>query len=175
MKRLGIVIGIFVLIAALAYPVFAWGPGWGRGYNMKGKWGGGQGYCWQYDRGYANLNPEQQTKLGELNQKFSNETATLRNKIWAKSDELNTVLNAPDPDTGKAKALQREISDLRSQLAEQHLAFEIERRKIAPNAGSVSRYGKGYGRHMRSYGPGTGYGPNMQGYGPGYGPGTCWN
>lgn len=175
MKRLGIIIGIFVLIAAIAYPVFAWGPGWGRGHHMKGNRGGGQGYCSQYDRGYASLDPEQQTKLGELDQKFSNETATLRNKMWEKSGELNTALNAPDPDTEKAKALQKEISDLRSQLAEQHLAFEIERRKIAPNAGSAGRYGKGYGRHMRSYGPGTGYGRHMRGYGPGYGPGTCWN
>ena len=131
----------------IAYPVFAWGPGW----DMIGNWGGGQGYCWQYDKGYSDLNPEQQSKLDQLNQEFSNKTATLRNKIWAKSDELNTVLNAPDPDTEKAKALQREISDLRSQFTEHQLAFEIEKRKIAPDAAASfgSRYGKGYGRNMR--------------------------
>lgn len=166
MKRLGIVIGSVALIAAIAYPVFAWGPVRG----MIGNRGGGQAYCWQYDKGYGDLSPEQQSKLDQLNQEFSNKTATLRNNIWAKSDELNTVLNAPNPDTEKAKALQREISETRTQLAEYQLALEIEERKIAPNAaGYGSRYGKGYGRNMRSYGR------HMQGYGSGQGPRTCWN
>ena len=162
MKRLGILTGIILLIAAIAYPVFAHGPGWSRGHHMLGDWGGGPGYCWQYDRRGSNLTAEQKTRLDQLTQKFSEKTAPLRDKIWAKSDELNTVLNSPDPDTEKAKTLQREISDLRSQLAEHRLAFKIEERKINPNFRSGGGYGKGYGRHMR-------------GYGPGYGPGSCWN
>jgi Spy/CpxP family protein refolding chaperone len=176
MKRLGIAIGIILLIAAIAYPVFGHGPGWGRGDRMAGNWGGGPGYCWQYDKGNTNLTPEQQTRLDQLTQEFSKKTGTLRNEIWAKSDELNTVLNATDPDTEKAKALQREISDLRSQLAEHQLAFEIEGRKVNPDFRSGGGYGKGYyGRHMGGYGPGKGYGRHMRGYGPGNGPGTCWN
>lgn len=175
MKKLGIAIGIVALIAVIAYPVFGHGPGWGRGNNMTGNRGGGPGYCWQNDKGNTNLTPEQQTRLDQLTQEFSKKTATLKNKIWAKSDELNTVLNATDPDTEKAKALQREISDLRSQLADHQLAFEIEERKIDPNFRSGNGYGKGYGRHMRGYGPGKGYGRHMRGYGPGNGPGTCWN
>ena len=175
MKRLGIAIGIVVLIAAIAYPVFGHGPGWGRGNQMAGNGGGGPGYCWQNDKGNTNLTPEQQTRLDQLTRKFSTKTATLTNEIWAKSDGLNTVLNAPDPDTEKAKALQGEISDLRSRLAEHQLAFEIEGRKIDPNFRSGGGYGKGYGRHMGGYGPGTGYGRHMRGYGPGNGPGTCWN
>ena len=176
MKKLVIVIGSVMLIAVIAYPVFAWGPcGGGRGNHMKGNWGGGQGYCRQYDKGYGDLSPEQQNKLNQLNKNFLNKTATLRNNIWGKSDELNTALNATDPDIEKAKALQREISDLRSQLAEHKLVLEIEGRKIAPNAFSGSRYGKGYRRPMRGCGPGTGYGRHMQGYGPGQGPGRCWN
>jgi Spy/CpxP family protein refolding chaperone len=175
MKRLWILIGIIFLIAAIAYPVFGHGPGWGRGHNMTGSWGGGPGYCRQYDKGDTSLTPEQQTTLDQLTQKFSKKTASLRNEIWAKSDELNTVLNTPDPDTEKAKALQREISDLRSQLAEHQLAFEIEERKINPAFRSGGGYGKGYGRHMKGYGPGKGYGRHMRGYSPSYGPGSCWN
>jgi len=175
MKRLGIVIGIVALIAVIAYPVFGHGPGWGRGNNMTGNRGGGPGYCSQYDNRNTNITPEQQTRLDQLTLEFSKKTTTLRNEIWAKSDELNTVLNSPDPDIEKAKALQREISDLKSRLAEHQLAFEIEERKIDPNFRSGNGYGKGYGRHMRGYGPGKGYGRHMRGYGPGNGPGTCWN
>ena len=175
MKKLGIAIGIVALIAAIAYPVFGHGPGWGRGNHMTDNRGGGPGYCWQNDKGDTNLTSEQQTRLDRLNQEFSKKTATLKNKIRAKSDDLNTVLNATDPDIEKAKALQREINDLRSQLAEHQLAFEIEERKIDPDFRSGRGYGKGYGRHMRGYGPGKGYGRHMRGYGPGNGPGTCWN
>jgi Spy/CpxP family protein refolding chaperone len=175
MKRLGIVIGIVALMAVIAYPVFGHGPGWGRGNHMTGNWGGGPGYCWQYDKRDLNLTPEQQTSLDQLTREFSKKTDTLRNEIWAKSDELNTVLNAPDPDAEKAKTLQKEISDLRSRLAEHQLAFEIESRKIDPDFRSRGGYGKGDGRHMGGYGPGKGYGRHMRGYGPGNGPGTCWN
>jgi Spy/CpxP family protein refolding chaperone len=176
MKRLGIVIGIILLIAAIAYPVFGHGPGWAKKHPMLDNRGGGPGYCWQYDRRDSNLTSEQRTRLDQLSQKFSEKTAPLRDKIWAKSDELNTVLNSPEPDTEKAKALQREISELRSQLAEHRLAFEIEERKINPDFRSGGRYGKGYGRHMKGYGSGKGYGRHMRDYGPGYGPGgSCWN
>ena len=176
MKRFGIIFGIVVLIAAIAYPVLAWGPGWGRGYKMTGNWGGGQGYCWRFDKGYGNLTQEQQSALEQINRKFSNETATLRNRIQAKWGELNTVLSAPDPDAEKAMALQREISDLRSQLSEKQLAYQLEARKIAPGAYTGSGYRKGYRRHMMGYDPGMGYGSGMRGYGSsGRGPGPCWN
>jgi zinc resistance-associated protein len=110
--------------------------------------------------------------LDKLHQKFHDETAQLRNEIWTKSRELNTLLNSPNPDTEKAKALQKEISDLRAQLAEKRLNFKLEERKIVPEVRFGRGHGKGYyGHHMRGYGPGMGYGHHMGGYGPG----TCWN
>ena len=116
---------------------------------------------------------------------------------------MNTLLNAPDPDAEKAKALQKEIIDLRGKMAEKRLDFRLEARKINPDARFGRGYGKGYGRHMKGYGPraGMGYGRHMAGYGPradmgcgrhmkgygpragmgygrhmgGYGQGPCWN
>ncbi|MBW1704460.1 MAG: periplasmic heavy metal sensor [Deltaproteobacteria bacterium] len=171
MKRLAIVLGSLMLVAAIAYPVFAWGPGWGRGHHMMGPWGGGPGYPGQYGSGYGNLTREQQSKLDALDKKFYDETNNLRNEMWAKSTELNALLNTPNPDEAKAKALQKEITELRNKLAEKGLAYRLEARKIAPDAGP----GRGYGS-----GPGRGHGPGMMGYGPGPGghgpgPGYCWN
>ena len=187
MKRLAVILGSVMLVGAIAYPVFAWGPGMGRGQGISGNRSGGPGSCWRYDRGYSNLTQEQQSALGQLNEKYFNETEPLRNEIRAKSDEMNTLLNAPEPDAEKAKALQKEIIDLRGKMAEKRLDFRLEARKINPDARFGRGYGKGYGRHMKGYGPraGMGYGRHMEGYGPragmgqfnkgGYGRGPCWN
>ena len=44
MKRLAMILGSVLLIGALGYPVFAHGPGWGRGHhNMMGGSGHGMG------------------------------------------------------------------------------------------------------------------------------------
>ena len=194
MKRLAVILGSVMLVAAIAYPVFAWGPGMGRGQGqgISDNRGGGPGSCWRYDRGYSNLTQEQQSALGQLNEKYFNETEPLRNEIRAKSDEMNTLLNAPDPDAEKAKALQKEIIDLRGKMAEKRLDFRLEARKINPDErfgrGYGKGYGRGYGRHMKGYGPraSMGYERHMEGYGPragmgygrhmgGYGQGPCWN
>ena len=188
MKKLVIILGSVMLIAAIAYPVFAWGPGMGRGQGFLGNRGGGPGYCWRYDRGDSNLTQEQQGALDQLNERFFKETDSLRKEIWAKSDELNNLLNAPDPDAEKAKALHKEIIDLRGKMAEKRLDFSLEERKINPDARFGGGYGRGYGRHMKGYGPraGMGYGRHMKGYGPragmgygrhmgDYGQGPCWN
>jgi zinc resistance-associated protein len=173
MKRIAIVLGSLMLIAAVAYPVLAHGPGWGRGHHMMGNWGGGQDYCWQGAGAPGNLTEGQQGKLDNLHRKFYDDTNNLRSEIGTKSTELNTLLNGTDPDAVKAKALQKEIMDLKARLAEKHLNLELEARKIVPDARFGSGYGKGYNRyHMRGYGPGMGYGGRYRG---GYGPGNCWN
>jgi zinc resistance-associated protein len=176
MKTLIVLLGILVLVGAFAVPGLAHGPGWGRGPHM-GWWGGpGYGYYGDVGPGAANLTQEQRTQLDNLNKKFYDETAQLRNDIWTKSGELSALLNSPNPDADKASALQKEITDLRAQLAQKRLNFELKERKIAPDA----RYGYGYGR-----GYGRGYGYHMGGYGHhmmgdygahmgGYGPGGCW-
>jgi zinc resistance-associated protein len=186
MKKTMMIAGALFLVAAIAYPVFAWGPGWGGMYRGMG-WGNGPMYGGNSGYGYGTLDKEQATKLDQLRQKFFNDTTTLRNDLWNKSRELDSIVNTENPDTAKAEALQNEISDLRSKLSQKRLDFQLEARKIVPNADRSEGYGPGYGRGMRGYGPG--YGPGMMGYGPGYGPGMmgygqhmggfggggCWN
>ena len=179
MKKTLTVLGIVLLIAAFAYPVFGRGPGWGGGYHMMGdgygghmmgNWDRGPGYSGAYNRGNSNLTENQAKELDTLDRKFTDETTDLRNKLWTKSGELNVLMNSTNPDAVKAKALQSEISDLRSQMAEKRTEYELEARKINPDTRYGSGYGRGYGQGMRG-GPMGGYGMGSGGYGQG----ACWN
>jgi zinc resistance-associated protein len=161
MKKLTTIIGILVLVGAVAVPVMAWGPHWGAGHHMMGYWGSNP----EYGRGdYGNLTSEQKNELDTLNRKFYEETRDLRDRVWTKSREFDSVLNSTYPDLDTAKTLQREISDLRAKLDEKTDTYELEARKIVPDQRLGHSRGGWYGYHMGSYG-------HMMGYGPGY----CWN
>ncbi|MBW1995269.1 MAG: periplasmic heavy metal sensor [Deltaproteobacteria bacterium] len=157
MKRATIFIIMGLALTVLAVSAFAHGPGWGSRWG----WTGGRHMMDYWGKGpaYEQITPELRSKLDQLNRKFFEETAELRNKIWAKSSELDAVLSAENPDIEKARALQKEIAELRAQLDQKRLDYELEVRKIDPNAG---RWYSGY-----HYGP-------MMGYGAGYGPGDYW-
>ena len=160
MKRLTTILGILVLVGAVAVPVFAWGPGWGWGHHMMGYWSGGYGYAGNYE----NLTSEQRAQLDALSRQFYDETNDLRNQIWGKSSELNVLLDSPSPDLDKVKALQKEITDLQTKLDDKQLNYELQARKISPQEETGGPYAGWYGYHMRGFGPGMGYGP-----------GACWN
>ncbi len=154
MRRLFAILGGLALVAVLAMPLFAHNPGWGRGHHMMGYWGDDPGCCGRYGRGYGKLTEEQRSQLDTLHQEFHDVTARLGNEIEAKQAELNTLLTVPNPDAENAKALQKEISELRAKLAQERITFEFEVRKLAPKGS----YGRGYGRnccwHMGGYGAG---------------------
>jgi hypothetical protein len=80
MKKLVTTLGILVLVGVLAAPVFAYRGGWGG-------WSRGPGSCWQDNGAYGNLTESQNAELDRLEQKFSNDTAKLRDEIWTKSEE----------------------------------------------------------------------------------------
>ena len=150
-------------------------------------WGGGpdncHGYGWSEGRGSQNLTDEQRGQLDTLRQEFIDRTAPIKNEIWSKKAQINTLMSTSNPDAEKVRALQKEISDLKAQLAQERIDFQLETRKINPDA----RFGAGYGRGgfgPQKRGRGPGYGNNCPlwegGRGPGwqrggFGPGSCWN
>ena len=68
-KILAILVGA-ALVAAVAVPLLAYGPGWGRGHHRMGPWGSGPGYSQQYERGLGNLTEEQRSQLEQLDRKY---------------------------------------------------------------------------------------------------------
>jgi Spy/CpxP family protein refolding chaperone len=153
MKKLATTLGILLLVGVLAAPVFAYRGSWGG-------WSRGPGSCWLDSESYGKLTESQNAELSRLEQKFSNDTAKLRDEIWAKSEELNTLLNEADPDVKKVRALQKEITALRAEMDRQRIDFELKARKITPRSGYARGYSRGSGRHMMGYGGGYGHGPH---------------
>jgi Spy/CpxP family protein refolding chaperone len=127
MKKLLIVLGGLVLVASLAVPLLAHGPGWSTGHHMGGYWGSDPGSCWGYDRSYGDLSREQRSKLEELDKRFFEETNNLRNEIWTKSAELNTLFNSTDPDPEKLRSLQKELSELSAKMDDSRLSSDVVR------------------------------------------------
>jgi len=167
MRKSMIVLGTVLLAVVFAYPVFGFGPGWGRGHQMAG-WGRGDHmwadpdrgpeYCRRYSGDYGSLSDEQRGKLEDLGKKFYSETQDLRDNLWNKSQELNSLLNEANPDTDKVKAIQKEVSSLKAALADKRVEYALEARKVAPDSdrGYGRGHGKGYGRNMWGRGPGGG-------------------
>jgi Spy/CpxP family protein refolding chaperone len=149
MRRFVAILGALALVGVLAMPVFAHNPRWAKGHHMMSHWGGGPGCC-RHRGDYRNLTEEQRSQLNMLYKKFHDETAQLRSDIHATSAELMTLLNSANPDAEKAKALQKNISDLKAELDQKRLSFRIEVRQIAPDA----KFGKRYSRAHGPRGPG---------------------
>ena len=158
MKRIITILAVLILVGSVAVPVMAWRPGWGRGHHMMGYWGN----CPEYSGDYGNLTAEQRSKLDALDRKFYDGTSDLRNQIWVKTSEPDSILDSSNPDLERAKSLQTEISELRAKMDEKTLNYKLETRKIIPEERLGRAYGGWDGHHM---------GP----YGRGMGPGYCWN
>jgi len=172
MKRLLTAAGIMTLVAALAIPVLAQGPGSGRGRMMECYGPGGSGDQPRYGAWDEKLTDEQREQIKKLQQKFYDDTAQLRSEIAAKQSELNILMNTSNPDVQKARSLQKDLSDLKGKMAQERINLQFEARKINPDA----RFGMGYGRGMG--GPGRGMGGDGPGMGwqrGGFGKGHCWN
>jgi len=154
MKKLITIIGIVILVGVFAYPAFSRGPGWGRGSgHMMEFWDRDYAYDRMAGRGYGYQDNESREKLDQLNRRYYEKTSDLRNGLYEKSDELDALLAGPNPDREKAKGLERELSDLRAQLDQQRLDYELEARKITPDTRSrLGMWGRGSGM---GYGPGA--------------------
>jgi zinc resistance-associated protein len=162
MKKLVTIMGIMVLASAIVFPALAQtgtrNPGAGQGSGFGG--------CPWYGAGNSTLTAEQRTELDRLHQSFRNDTAGLRSELQTKREQLNDVMQSSNPDSEKARTLRQEISVLGAQVDQKHLEFQLEARKIAPDAYFGCGYGYGHGR-------GDGSGHHMMGHG--HGSGSCWN
>ena len=168
--KIFMVIGIVAIFAIAATSFAGWGRGqggygyhMGPGYGMHRGWAdgprgyGGQGY-------QSDLSDEEITKLDQERRAFFEATSDLRENLYQKELELRSELAKPEPDAKKAAGLQKEISNLESELAQKRLDQQIKIRKDFPRSGYR---GQGYGQYGRGMGRGM-YG------GGGYGPGSCW-
>jgi len=135
------------LVTAIGFSthVFA-GKGYGRGYG--GPEDGQRGWnCPGYGPS-AGLSDEEKAKLDTERQAFWDSTADLRRDIRQKKLELQIELNKSEIDGAKARAIQKELSDLRAQLDQKRLDHRMRIKEIDPDlGGGMGRfYGRGPGR-----------------------------
>ena len=148
-----------VVILLGAVLVYAQGPGQGPGYGP----GRGHGRCWESgDPGKgASLTDEQRAQLQDLRKKFHDETAQLRESVFAKRQELQSLWSDPKAETSAIMNKGKELRYLQDQMQDEALQLKLEARKILTPE-QLSEFG---GRGM---GPGFG-----RGHGKGYGKGSC--
>ena len=184
-----ITVAILAIVGFAATSFAGWGRGGGRADGSC--WGQGSGFgpgAGMGPRGYGapsnqgSLSEEQIDKLNKERQAFIEETRTVTDGLYQKQLELRSELAKTDPDVQKATALQGEISNLQSQLAQKRIEQQIKMKKEFPELADrgYRSGGPGYGR--RGMGPGYGsqgmMGPGYghRGMGPGYGRGGAgWN
>ncbi|MBU1163383.1 MAG: periplasmic heavy metal sensor [Proteobacteria bacterium] len=82
--------------------------------------------------GMNNLSEEQIKAINEQRKAFFDATEDLRQKIYEKETELTSVLAKKEPDAEKAKAVQKDISDLKSQLHQKKIDHIVKMKKINP-------------------------------------------
>jgi len=153
MKRLVIIMTIFFLVIAFSDHVTAQTLGRARrGPMMIGQ--PPPNIQAAPRMGLFNMTTEKREELEKVHKAFLDDTVDLRNDIRTKMTELDNLLRTDDPDVNRAKAIQKEISDLQAELAQKSLELRLEILKINPDA----RYGIGFGRNMMRFGPGKGFG-----------------
>lgn len=92
----------------------------------------------------AALTPEQAQKIYDLRQQFLKETEELRQQMFVKRNELNSLWASPTPDEAQILAKQKELNALRDQIQAIAVKYQAQARKIAPNA--YFGWGKGMGK-----------------------------
>ena len=158
MKKVMLAVALVVILLG-AVLVYAQGPGQGPGYGP----GRGHGRCWESgDPGKgASLTDEQRAQLQDLRKKFHDETAPLRESVFAKRQELQSLWSDPKAETSAIMNKEKELRYLQDQMQDEALQLKLEARKILTPE-QLSEFG---GRGM---GPGFG-----RGHGKGYGKGSC--
>jgi Spy/CpxP family protein refolding chaperone len=158
-KKIATTVGILVVIAALAIPVFAYdrgrGKGTGAGFGPEGR----QAPCWE---AIPNFTTEQSAKLKELREQRDKDILPLKNELIAKRAELRNLWLQSNPDEAAIKAKHQEINDLRAKLQDVMTEYRLEAGKIlTPEQRAQLQSPKlGWDHRSPTKRPGThGYGP----------------
>jgi len=129
-------------------------------------WGGQHGSNWNNgSRGNSgnmgNMSAEDMQKMQQERDAFLKETEGQRQDLYNKDLELRNELGKQDPDDRKVAGLQKEISQLETQLYRKRDEYMVRMQKINPNAGRGYKRGGGMmdsggGRGMMDSGGGQG-------------------
>ena len=148
-----LIIGLTIAVA-IGIGTYAFGH-MGGGYENYNWMHGGpgmmhQGYYGESKNDYrSDLKDEDIKTLDGERAAFLKATDSIRQTLYSKELELRSELYKENPDVSKAGALQKEISELESEMDQKRLDHMIKIRKLNPNAGRgfmMGGYHMGYGK-----------------------------
>ncbi len=146
MKKINLSIFSFaVFITVLLLPAFVFAqagmPGYGR---QMGIYQGGQ-YAHMYGYPELRLSTEQLAERNRIWTEFQNETIQVKTDIYNKHMQINSLLNAENPDIEKIRKLQNELNALQGSFAQKRIDKTVKTRNIlTPEQKAV--YSPCYGR-----------------------------
>ena len=158
MKKMMVILTAVAVVLSVAY-AYAQGPGFGSGHGPERC-----GDCGNYGKS-APLTDEQRTQLHELRQKFFDETASLRESIQAKRQQLRSLWADPNAKPEAIITKEKELRSLQDQMRDTAVQQKLEARKLLTPE-QLSQGGWGQGKGFRG-GEGRGHG---RGRGPAGGP-----
>lgn len=162
MKKITLTLMAVLAGLLLTSQVFAWGPGWGKGY----------GPCRGAALEQLNLTDSQQAKIEKLQVDHFKAVKPLQEKIFDKSVELRRLWLQANPDKNKITAAQKELRNLRDQMEDKATALRLDINNVlTPEQKETlaeTGWGRGHGfgprgamRHHGNYGYGAGMGPGL--------------
>jgi Spy/CpxP family protein refolding chaperone len=161
MKKLMVAV---LAIALLATAGLALAQGWGRGQGMGPGGGMGFGPC----AANLNLSAEQIKEMQDLRAKHFNETATIREQLFAKNAELRSLWAQKEPNETAILKKQKEVNELRTELQAMGTKHRLQARGVlTPEQQTQLQSCLG---DTGNFGPGAG---KRGGFGRGMGPGGC--
>ncbi|NWH04884.1 Spy/CpxP family protein refolding chaperone [Desulfobacter latus] len=149
MKKTLAALTILIITCTFSAGAFAYPQKQGKGKSLKQA----------KPRACMNLTDEQQKQLGDLHQKFIDETYEMRTNMMSLNQQIRMYMETSDPDPAKLKAMVIEKADLAKDLAVKRLEFALDAGKISPELKCMGM-GRGFGGHGMGYGPrgkGRGY------------------
>ena len=160
MKKMMVILTAVAVVLGVAY-AYAQGPGFGPG---PGPGPGRCGDCGNCEQSTP-LNEAQRTQMRELRQKFFDETASLRESIHAKRQQLRSLWVDPNAKPEAIITKEKELRSLQDQMRDTAVQQKLEARKLLTPE-QLSQGGWGQGKGFRG-GEGRGHG---RGRGPAGGP-----
>jgi Spy/CpxP family protein refolding chaperone len=154
MKKTIIAFGLVALMIFGVTYVYAQGPGFGPGFGPRHRGGS----CWGSPNPgkSSTFTPEQTTKFQELRQNFNGETAQLRENIFTKRLELQSLWTNPNSDPKVILDKEKELRDLQNQMKDKMIQLRLEARTLL-TPDQISEFGQGRMRgHGYRMGPGSG-------------------
>ena len=158
-SKIMIIMAIAIVFGIGSYAYADWGSEYGRhgrGYGHHGLYHHEMDYDRYSDgRGYGyrgNLTEDEMRNLDQEREAFLEATEGMRREINEKELALRSEIAKESPDAKKAADLQKEISEIESQINQKRVEHIIKMRKISPNAGKgfMGRGGMGYGSNYAS-------------------------